>query len=370
MRILTILLLTISANIFAQTTVETPNRQFLQYLIMYGDSVGIDTRSYLLPTNETEVATQVRKLLTEIYYGHTPAFLSHQGLVEKIDTTVFQKAVSFWNLMGTWEIPKLRSNDSLLKAYRTHTDVDTLRMLGEAMNFNRWLNRFELEKYAVINIPAAELNVYDSTKTILLNMRVIVGKNATRTPCMTAPIRDIITYPYWNVPRSIATKEMLPKIKKNVGYLASQQLQVFGANGQEINPWSIEWSKLSATNFPYRLRQSTGCDNALGVIKFNLLSPFDVYLHDTNQRSLFTRPNRWLSHGCIRLQKPIELANLLFGTEKFPENFLQICLKDQTPRTEKLEKLFPVFVVYLPAALDANEAVKFYPDVYRFYKKK
>jgi murein L,D-transpeptidase YcbB/YkuD len=370
MRIIAILLLTISSNIFAQiTTMEGPNRQFLKYLSQQADSVGIPNQPYLQPIDEEDAIKQVSKLLTEIHYGHRPAFLSHQGLSEKIDTTLLHNAVKFWSLMGKWEMPKLPSNDSLLKVYRTQTNADTLRMLAEAMNFNRWLNRFDLERYAVINIPAAELNVHDSSGNVLLNMRVIVGKNSTRTPCMTAPIREVITYPYWNVPRSIAIKEMLPKIKKNVGYLASQRLQVFGANGQEINPVNINWQGLSATNFPYRLRQTTGCDNALGVIKFNLISPFDVYLHDTNQRSLFTRPNRWLSHGCIRLQKPIELANLLFGRARFPDNFLEICLKDQTPRTEKLDAPFPVFIVYQPAALDTTGKVAFYPDVYKFYKK-
>jgi murein L,D-transpeptidase YcbB/YkuD len=370
MRLFLIFLLISCTNAFAQNLLDDSNRQFLRYLSQYADSVGIDTRSDLQPTNEEEAMLEVHKLLTEIHYGHPPAFLSHQGLPEKTDTTMLQNAITFWRLMGTWQVPKSSSNDSLLKAYHVQTDIDTLRMLREAMNFNRWLNRFELGRYAVINIPSVELNVYDSSRNVLLNMRVIVGKNTTKTPCMAAPVHDIITYPYWNVPRSIATKEMLPKIKKNRGYLESQQLQVFGSNGQEISPTDIDWGKLSTNNFPYRLRQVAGCDNALGVIKFNLRSPFDVYLHDTNQRSLFVRSNRWLSHGCIRLQKPIELANLLMGEEKYPANFLQICLKDQTPRTEKLNKLFPVFVVYLPAALDSEGKINYYPDVYGFYKKK
>lgn len=370
MRLQILLLLMIVANGFAQNIVDGTNRQFLRHLTQYANSIGIDTKSYLIPMNEDEALKEVRKLLTEIHYGHTPAFLSHQGLPEKIDTTLFTYAQQFWALMRSWQPPKSSRNDSLLQVYRKQINADTLQMLAEAMNFNRWLNRFDLVRYAVINIPAAELTVHDSSGNSLLNMRVIVGKNSTRTPAMAAPIRDVITYPYWNVPRSIATKEMLPKIKKNIEYLESQQLQVFGANGQEIDPYQINWEGLSPQNFPYRLRQVAGCDNALGVMKFNLISPFDIYLHDTNQRSLFSRQSRWLSHGCIRLQKPIEFANLLFGNAKYPENFLDICLKDQTPRTEKLSTSFPIFVVYYPIALDATGKVSYYPDVYGFYKKK
>jgi hypothetical protein len=357
-------------KLLAQQPTDDANRSFLTYLAQYAESIGIDAPSNWSLASTAETTQLIRKLLTEIHYGRPPAFLSHQGLPEKIDTTLFQNAQKSWYITGSWQAPQSPFADSLLTAYRTHTHADTLRMLKEALNFQRWLHRFESERYAVVNIPAAELNVYDSQRNILLTMRVIVGKNTTQTPTMAAPVRDIVTYPYWNVPRSIATKEMLPKIKKNIGYLESQRLQVFGANGKAINPYSIEWSTLSASNFPYRLRQAAGCDNALGVIKFNLISPFDIYLHDTNQRSLFTRPNRWLSHGCIRVEKPIELANLLMGHEKYPENFLDICLKNQTPRTDKLETQFPVFVMYLPAAVDSSGSVKYYPDVYKRYRTK
>ena len=355
-------------TLLAQRPTDDPNRSLLKQLIQYSESVGIDTSPSWANANSEETAQAIRKLLTEIYYGHSPAFLSHQGLTEKVDTTLFSNTLMVWKLTGIWRPPSSSATDSLIAAYQTQTHQDTLRMLKEAINFQRWLQRFELEKYAVVNIPAAELTVYDKQQHTLLNMRVIVGKNATQTPSMAAPVRDIVTYPYWNVPRSIATKEMLPKIKKNVGYLESQRLQVFGADGKAINPSSIEWNTLSASNFPYRLRQAAGCDNALGVIKFNLISPFDIYLHDTNQRSLFTRPNRWLSHGCVRVEKPVELANLLMGQEKYPENFLDICLKNQTPRTDKLETQFPIFVMYLPAAVDSTGSVKYYPDVYKRYR--
>ena len=115
------------------------------------------------------------------------------------------------------------------------------------------------------------------------------------------------------------------------------------------------------------VRQSTGCDNALGVIKFNLTSPFDVYMHDTNLKSAFQSSYRYYSHGCIRLEKPIELGNFLLHGRLDPL-FLQSCLKDQKPVTVKPDKPVPVFVVYGMAGFDAMNNVIYYKDIYRLMK--
>lgn len=123
------------------------------------------------------------------------------------------------------------------------------------------------------------------------------------TPIFRAYLTRVITYPYWNVPRSIAVNEFLPKIKRNPeDFLDAMKMQVLDAKGRIVSHKEVDWKSMSARNFPYRLRQSTGCDNALGVIKFDLESPYDVYLHDTNHRELFEKKEQifesWL-HTCI-----------------------------------------------------------------------
>ena len=147
----------------------------------------------------------------------------------------------------------------------------------------------------------------------------------------------------------------------------AMNMQVVDNKGNILDAQKLDWPIFTKTNFPYRFRQSTGCDNALGVIKFNLTSPFDVYMHDTNLKSAFQSSYRYYSHGCIRLEKPIELGNFLLHGRLDPL-FLQSCLKDQKPVTVKPDKPVPVFVVYGMAGFDAMNNVIYYKDIYRLMK--
>jgi len=143
-------------------------------------------------------------------------------------------------------------------------------------------------------------------------------------------------------------------------------MQVIGDDDNAIDHLSIDWSKYDANNFPYHFRQCTGCSNSLGVIKFNLTDPFDVYLHDTNFKIAFLKDTRFLSHGCIRVEKPIELGNYLLNN-KLDSNFLRACYKDQAPIPINLEKRVPVFVVYMATGIK-EDSVIFYKDIYHLFK--
>ena len=139
-------------------------------------------------------------------------------------------------------------------------------------------------------------------------------------------------------------------------------MQVIDSKGGIVDPHSLAWKKFTKANFPYRFRQSTGCDNALGVLKFNLTSPYNVYLHDTNIKSDFIMESRYFSHGCIRIQKPAELANS-FLDKPLDETFLRANLRNQNPVTKKVKKNVPVFVLYMPAG-SKNGKVSYHPDIY------
>jgi murein L,D-transpeptidase YcbB/YkuD len=240
-----------------------------------------------------------------------------------------------------------------------------VREIKESLNYFRWLNRLKDACILLVNIPAANLHIIKEYK-IVAEMKVILGKFNTQTPIFTSYIYSITTYPYWVVPRNIAIKELLPKIKSNGQYLDDNNLQVIDKAGKEVNAQDVKWSALSAEYFPYILRQSTGCDNSLGLLKFDMESPFNIYLHDTNVKRLFNLNKRFLSHGCIRVEQAILLAQILSG-DKIPSDGmdkLNSCLKNQKPDTIKLYRKCPVVIAYMPASVDENGSLKFYIDVY------
>jgi L,D-transpeptidase YcbB len=180
---------------------------------------------------------------------------------------------------------------------------------------------------------------------------------------------DALTiYPYWIPTHSIATKEILPVVKRSRQFLANNNFVVLDNQGNVVNPESINWDALSASNFPYKFRQGTGCDNSLGLLKYNVVSPYSVYLHDTPHTkfnmSLFTRENRFYSHGCMRLSKPIELANLILDEPVFSEEFMNVCLKEQKSKVINLKNRIPIFVIYHTYLINDKGELKAYRDIY------
>ena len=246
-----------------------------------------------------------------------------------------------------------------------------LAQIKQSLNYWRWTGRLKEPEFILVNIPAARLQIVNRDSTKDLSMRVIVGKTENQTPSFTAYITKVITYPYWTVPFSIAVKEMLPKIRKNIGYLEQNNLQVINNKGKEFDPATLPWGKFSQKYFPYIIRQSTGCDNALGVLKFDLNSPFSIYLHDTNNRNLFANKNRFMSHGCVRVEKPMQLAHFILetGLDSAVVAKLDSCMRDQKPSEFKLKKKFPVLLLYMTADVDENNNLKFYKDIYELEEK-
>ena len=141
-------------------------------------------------------------------------------------------------------------------------------------------------------------------------------------------------------------------------------MQVVDGAGKVLNHYELDWASYHAGNFPYMVRQSTGCDNALGVIKFNIVTPYGVYLHDTNNKTAFLSASRFFSHGCMRIEEPLELGNRLLAGS-LDTRFLQSCFKEQIPKFIKLEKPVPVFAVYMRAVADITGKIRYYKDVYK-----
>ncbi|WP_460975247.1 L,D-transpeptidase family protein [Spirosoma knui] len=337
----------------------------------YAETIGVEN------VCTTPDRTCLTNYFNQIIWGKPNPRLSYQGLAERIDTSRLNRLVGLFVAGGDWcsLLDSLESHDRRyrqLKDYCWRCLVDdymedslTIEQIQASLNTYRWLNRFPAEKRVIVNVPAASLRLVDRQGKTLVSSRVIVGKPGTPTPYFTASLTDVVMYPYWNVPRSIMVKELLPKIKKNpLATLDAMKLQVIDRRGRVVDPVGIDWS-VSTGAFPYRLRQSTGCDNALGILKFTINNPYDIYLHDTNHRELFTQSNRWLSHGCIRVEKPVELANALLGYARLSPAYLTSCAKAMTPQTIRLPKAVPVLVIYNLLDIDDEGAVRVYKDVYR-----
>lgn len=240
-----------------------------------------------------------------------------------------------------------------------------IREAGEALNTLRWIRCVQKIQCIVVNIPSATLQYYDDGN-LLLQSKVIVGKPSTPTSTLSSQINEIVLYPYWTVPSKIASRELLPMIKRNPSFLDENGYQVISA-GKVIDAAIIDWKKYSSTNFPFTLRQSTGCDNSLGIIKLNFYSPYGIYLHDTPWKSLFNLSKRYMSHGCVRVEKVAELAHLLLKADStaLDEVLQKGDSLNTKPTTMPLSQGVPVFIIYNTAWTDQTGMVRFYDDIYR-----
>jgi len=241
-----------------------------------------------------------------------------------------------------------------------------LQQLTISINYYRWLYcLIQDQSVIVVNIPATFLKVYHQNK-VILEMRVIVGKKSTPTPTLASTVNEVVLYPYWHVPYSIATKELLPAIKRNPGFIEEGNYQVLNRMGKIMDPHTINWHALNRNNFPYLIRQSTGCDNALGLLKLDFYSPFGVYLHDTPSKGLFMLNKRFFSHGCMRMEKPMELGHLVLKNNAIAIDTLEQkgCLRNLSPIRVTADEHMRVIVWYNPAGIDSTGRVLFYEDAY------
>ena len=228
----------------------------------------------------------------------------------------------------------------------------------------RWLPADLGARHLLVNIADFQLKLVEGERTIHV-ARVIVGKTFTSTPTFSRAMTHIVTDPYWNVPPSIAVKEILPELRKNPGYLAAQGMDVLDAAGRIVAAGSIDWRGVPTDPFPYRFRQRPGPKNALGELKFMFPNEFNVYLHDTPSRSLFQRSVRAFSHGCIRVEDPRTLATLLLEPQGWTRERLDAQIKGgPAEHTIMLEPPVPVHVTYLTAWVNRDGTIHFRDDIY------
>lgn len=250
------------------------------------------------------------------------------------------------------------------------TDKDRFIQIAISMDRYKMLPEQMPPRYLWVNLPAYYTKLVEND-SVLIHSKIICGKNVTRTPLLTSAISDMITYPQWTIPTSIIVKEVLPALKKDTNYLAKKGYSLIDKDGNLVSPATVDWSKYSK-GIPYKVVQGSGDENALGILKFNFPNKYAVYLHDTNQRYLFSRDMRSLSHGCVRVQRWESLAyNIVrfdnrekYGDEPSPaEDSLSAWLVRKEKHILPVKKRLPVYIRYFTAEGVDGKTV-FYDDVY------
>lgn len=215
----------------------------------------------------------------------------------------------------------------------------------------------------LVNIAAFEATLFRQGRKVW-STRVIVGEEDDETPELRSELTSVVFNPTWSVPHSIASEELLKDIKQDPDFLARGGYGLFDRSSQAVDPETVDWSLYSENNFPFQLVQRPGPDNQLGLIKFIFPNSHSVCMHDTPARSLFANKKRALSHGCIRVDQPMVLAEHVLGAEGWSKAQVDSQTRSGTTNTVVLAQPLPLYVVYWTAAADESGRVQFYNDIY------
>ncbi len=313
----------------------------------------------------------------ELAYGNQAPVLQYQGvnikltaynipvlLSDYINHKSLGQLVDYFNTQSTEVFTILKTLEVYLDSLPSKEFK--VKLLNKAANEYRWLNAIKQNKNIVlVNIPSAQLRTYQGNNAVLF-MKVIVGKKSTPTNTLSSPIYQVTVNPYWVVPKSIATKEMLPKLKIDNDYIDRNHLQVLNKNYKVVQPSSINWGNYDVNNFPFTIRQSTGCDNSLGIIKVEFDSPFGIYLHDTQEKGLFSTRNRFYSHGCMRMEKPLEMGKWLFKNNPIALDSIDLtkCYNKPKPISIPVTNNAIMIVWYSLIDFDEKGNLHFYKNIY------
>jgi len=379
-------------------------------LSMAGKNTFVD--SFFIANLEKAIAV---KQVTPVFQGAEPANIQYALLKEGLkefahnmdtkkylhidfpytDTLAFRKQLHKRLMQGGFandslsQLPDSVTLSGEIKKYQAYKKLKTDGKAGEGTvgllngNDNEKFRRIAItldrykslpalpETYVWVNIPEFYLQLWDHD-TVIFKSKVIVGKPATQTPVLHSEISNMVIFPNWTIPESIIKKEILPALKKDPGYLSSKGFSLVDHKGDEVDPFTVDWSKYK-NGIPWKIVQGSGDDNALGIFKFNFNNPYSVYLHDTNQRYLFGNSNRALSHGCVRVQKWEALAfyiatkDSLSSPPNHPMRYnidsLKVWIANKNRKTVMVKNRLPLYIEYF-TCVGKDGKVIFYKDIY------
>jgi len=244
----------------------------------------------------------------------------------------------------------------------TINNMERFRQIAINLERLKWQKR-RPKKYVYVNIPSYKLRVLENG-WIKKTFRVVVGAVYSKTPELNGQMEYFITNPAWHVPHSISSRELLPKIASDSTYLQRHNYTVLDKNRQPVQG-KIDWSGVNRENFNYFIRQGGGRGNALGSIKFIFPNPYNVYIHDTPSKSKFKSEIRAFSHGCMRLENPVDLAHYLIESEnEISSDSLTVLMNKRSRKQINLSEPVPVFVRYVTCEANKKGNITFYKDIY------
>jgi murein L,D-transpeptidase YcbB/YkuD len=220
------------------------------------------------------------------------------------------------------------------------------------------------DRYVLVNVPAFQLEAVERHE-VALRHRVIVGRTERQTPSLKATIRGLNFFPYWRVPESVATLDLIPRLRKEPEYLVNEKIRVFnGHNGPELDPMNVDWS--TADGAKLKFKQDPGLQNALGLVRIDMANEHGVYMHDTPLKKLFEQRGRAFSAGCVRVQGVFELVEWIARGEPGwdqPRRVEEVIASGQALDLT-LTRPIPVLFTYITAWAEPNGRVEFRPDLY------
>ncbi|HEY6572052.1 MAG TPA: L,D-transpeptidase family protein, partial [Candidatus Eisenbacteria bacterium] len=228
----------------------------------------------------------------------------------------------------------------------------------------RWVVGGLEENFVLVNLPAFKAYLIRGGKNIW-ESRTQIGEEAKQTPTFRADMRTVVFNPDWTVPPMIIADEVVKGMQKNKDYLAEKDLVLLDKDDREVDPASVHWGSDTAENFPYTVRQPAGEGNALGRVKFLFPNKYSIYLHDTPSKHLFESGSRTFSHGCIRIENPLELAELLLeGNGGWTAAKIDNVLRAGKTENVALEHPIAVLIVYWTVSVGVTGEIRYMRDVY------
>ena len=278
------------------------------------------------------------------------------------DSTLFYGVKNFQTRYG------LKLNGIITKQTLLQLNIP-IEELIQKIQLNLTRRKLELPKnredYVMVNLPEFKLHTYYNSEETN-SYKVIIGKptKKTQTKIFNDTIEFLVFCPYWNIPKGIIIKEILPEIKKNKNFLHQNNMEVTTHQGEIIPSTRINWL-IYTNSFPYAIRQKPGKKNALGKVKFLFPNTYSIYIHDTPEKKLFSKEIRTFSHGCIRIESPLKFATYLLRKDKYytPKKINQI-IKAGKQTYIKLKNKVPIYITYYTAWVDSSGKLNFRDDIY------
>jgi len=277
------------------------------------------------------------------------------------DATVEQAVKSFQERHG------LTADGAIGPGTRAALNVPVAQRIDQIrvnLERGRWTLHEMKGEFVLVDVAGFYVSYFRNDEPIWTS-RVIVGKDGRETPVFRSTITYVVFNPTWTIPPGILVKDKLPDLKRNPGALQRMNIRVLDGSGREVNPYSVNWHQYGQNRLPpYQFRQDPGPNNALGLVKIMFPNPYLVYLHDSPAKSLFEQDQRMFSSGCIRVQKPFELAELVLNDPQWNQQSISQLIATKETRTVTLQKPIPVLLLYWTAQPRPDGQVIFRNDVY------